>query len=141
MLIAARAPAAFWKRWAGIAVVIAVALQLLVFIPGLGYEQGQNRNWINLGSFTAQPSELIKLALVIWLAWVLSRKGDALHEWREVAVPILPDRDRDRPVSCSPATTWEPPRSSWPSSSARSSTPGSGCASSARPSAGSRWSP
>jgi cell division protein FtsW len=90
MLIAARAPAAFWKRWAGIAVVIGVALQLLVFLPGLGYERGQNRNWINLGSFTAQPSELIKLALVIWLAWVLSRKGEALHEWREVALPILP---------------------------------------------------
>ncbi len=90
MLLAARAPMAFWKRWAGTAVVIGVGLQLLVFLPGLGYERGQNRNWINLGSFTAQPSELIKLALVIWLAWVLSRKGDALHEWREVAVPILP---------------------------------------------------
>ena len=90
MLLAARAPAAFWRRWAGTAVVIAVALQLLVFLPGLGYERGQNRNWINLGSFTAQPSELIKLALIIWLAWVLSRKGDALHEWREVAVPVLP---------------------------------------------------
>jgi cell division protein FtsW len=90
MLLAARAPAAFWKRWAGTAVVIGVALQLLVFVPGLTYERGQNRNWINLGSFTAQPSELIKLALVIWLAWVLSRKGDALHEWREVAIPIVP---------------------------------------------------
>jgi cell division protein FtsW len=90
MLLAARAPAAFWRRWAGIAVVIAIALQLLVFLPGLGYERGQNRNWINLGSFTAQPSELIKLALVIWLAWVLSRKGEALYEWREVALPIFP---------------------------------------------------
>ncbi|MCU1417632.1 MAG: ftsW [Schumannella sp.] len=90
MLLAARAPAAFWRRWAGTAVVIAVALQLLVFLPGLGYASGQNRNWINLGSFTAQPSELIKLALIIWLAWVLSRKGDALHEWREVAIPVLP---------------------------------------------------
>jgi cell division protein FtsW len=90
MLIAARTPAAFWRRWAGTAVVIGVALQLLVFLPGLSYARGGNRNWINLGSFTAQPSELIKLALVIWLAWVLSRKGDALHEWREVAIPILP---------------------------------------------------
>lgn len=90
MLLAARAPMAFWKRWAGIAVVLGVLLQLLVFLPGLGYERGQNRNWINLGSFTAQPSELIKLALVIWLAWILSRKGDALHEWREVAIPIVP---------------------------------------------------
>lgn len=90
MLLAARAPGAFWRRWAGTAVVIGVGLQLLVFVPGLTYARGGNRNWINLGSFTAQPSELIKLALVLWLAWVLSRKGDALHEWREVAMPILP---------------------------------------------------
>ncbi|MBX3195930.1 MAG: putative lipid II flippase FtsW [Microbacteriaceae bacterium] len=90
MLLAARAPAAFWRRWAGTAMAGALVLQLLVFLPGLGYERGQNRNWINLGSFTAQPSELIKLALVIWLAWVLSRKGEALYEWREVALPILP---------------------------------------------------
>jgi cell division protein FtsW len=89
MLLAARAPMAFWKRWAGTAVLIGVALQLLVFTP-LGYGYGGNNNWINLGSFTAQPSELIKLALVIWLAWILSRKGEALHEWREVALPILP---------------------------------------------------
>lgn len=90
MLLAARAPAAFWRRWAGIAVVIAIGMQLLVFLPGLGYERGQNRNWINLGSFTAQPSELIKLSLIVWLAWVLSRKGDALREWREAAMPIVP---------------------------------------------------
>jgi cell division protein FtsW len=89
MMLAARAPAAFWKRWAGIAVLIGIALQLLVF-TGLGFDRGQNRNWINLGSFTAQPSELIKLALIVWLAWVLSRKGEALHEWKQVFIPIAP---------------------------------------------------
>lgn len=90
MLLAARAPMGFWKRWAGTAVVIGVALQLLVFIPGIGLDRGQNRNWIQIGSFTAQPSELIKLALVIWLAWVLSRRTDMLHDWRQVARPIVP---------------------------------------------------
>lgn len=89
MLIASRAPIAFWKRWAGIAIVVALALQLLVF-TGLGYDRGGNRGWIQLGSFTAQPSEAIKVALILWLAWVLSRKGEALHEWREVALPIAP---------------------------------------------------
>ncbi len=90
MLIAARAPMGFWKRWAGTAVVIGVALQLLVFVPGIGVDRGQNRNWIQIGSFTAQPSELIKLALVLWLAWVLSRRTDMLHDWRQVARPIVP---------------------------------------------------
>ncbi|CAN5331957.1 putative lipid II flippase FtsW [soil metagenome] len=89
MLLAARAPAAFWKRWAGVAVMIGIGLQLLVF-TGLGVSRGLNSNWINLGSFTAQPSELIKLALIIWLAWVLSRKGEALHEWKQIFIPIAP---------------------------------------------------
>ncbi|MEO7121789.1 MAG: putative lipid II flippase FtsW, partial [Lacisediminihabitans sp.] len=90
MLIAARMPSAFWKKWAGLAMVIAMGLQLLVFVPHVGVEQGGNRNWISLGSFNAQPSEAIKVALVLWLALTLSRKRDVLDDWREVAMPLVP---------------------------------------------------
>jgi cell division protein FtsW len=89
MLIAARTPASFWRRWAWVAIIAGLVLQLLVFSP-LGYEFGGNRNWIHIGSFTAQPSELIKLALVVWLAWVLSTKRDLLDDWRHVLLPIGP---------------------------------------------------
>ncbi|GAA2091043.1 hypothetical protein GCM10009840_32730 [Pseudolysinimonas kribbensis] len=89
MLIAARAPLSFWKRWAGPAVIAGVVLQLLVFTP-LGYGYGGNQNWIKVGSFTAQPSELIKLAFVIWLAWILSRRLDDLHDWKRALIPIGP---------------------------------------------------
>jgi len=89
MLLAARAPISFWKRWAGVAVVIGVVLQLLVFTP-LGYETGGNRGWLDFGAFTAQPSELIKLSLVLWLPWILVKKAHLLEEWRHVLVPIGP---------------------------------------------------
>jgi cell division protein FtsW len=89
MLIAARTPISFWKRWAWVAILGGIVLQLLVFSP-LGYEFGGNRNWIHIGSFTAQPSELIKLALVVWLAWVLARKQNLLDDWRQVLLPIGP---------------------------------------------------
>ncbi len=89
MLLAARTPIGFWKRWAGVAIVGGVILQLLVFSP-LGYGYGGNTNWIRIGSFTAQPSELIKLALVIWLAWVLSRRIDDLGDWKRALIPIGP---------------------------------------------------
>jgi len=89
MLLAARAPAAFWKRWAGIAVVVGVVLQMLVFTD-LGYETGGNRGWLDFGAFTAQPSEVIKLALVLWLPWILVRKAGQLDEWRQVLFPIGP---------------------------------------------------
>lgn len=89
MLLAARAPITFWKRWAGWAVILGVALQLLVFTE-LGYETGGNRGWLDFGAFTAQPSELIKLSLVVWLPWILVKKSHLLDEWRHVLVPVGP---------------------------------------------------
>jgi cell division protein FtsW len=90
MLIASRMPAGFWKRWAWPAVVGTVILQLLVFIPGLGYSYQGNQNWIHIGSFTGQPSELVKLALVLWISWVVAAKKNLLHDWKHVALPIAP---------------------------------------------------
>jgi cell division protein FtsW len=89
MLIASRVPVSFWKRWAWQILLGAVVLQLLVFTP-LGYEIGGNRNWIDLGSFTAQPSEAVKLALAIWLGMILSVKRDLLDDWKHLAIPLVP---------------------------------------------------
>lgn len=90
MLVASRIPVQFWKRWAWPAILFGSLLQLLVFIPGLGYGYGGNRNWIRIGGFTAQPSELVKLALVVWLAWIVTAKKDLLNDWKHVALPIAP---------------------------------------------------
>ncbi|GAB3045904.1 putative lipid II flippase FtsW [Parafrigoribacterium mesophilum] len=90
MLIASRMPAVFWRKWAGIAMVVAVGLQFLVVATPLGVEHGGNRNWISLGSVSVQPSELAKVALVIWLAMILARKRDVLEDWRELAFPLVP---------------------------------------------------
>ncbi|MHB1171065.1 MAG: putative lipid II flippase FtsW [Lacisediminihabitans sp.] len=90
MLIAARMPAIFWKRWAGTAVVVAIALQLLVVATPLGVERGGNRNWISFGWFNAQPSEVAKVALVMWLGYILAKKQEVLLNWREIVVPIVP---------------------------------------------------
>jgi cell division protein FtsW len=89
LLLASRAPMSFWKRWAGWAIILGAGLQMLVF-TGLGYETGGNRGWLDFGSFTAQPSELIKLALVIWLPWVLVKKAAVLEDWRQVLLPVGP---------------------------------------------------
>jgi cell division protein FtsW len=90
MLIASRMPAKFWKRWAWPAVMVTVGLQLLVFVPGLGFAYQGNQNWIRIGAFTAQPSELVKLALILWVSWVVSAKKNLLHDWKHVALPIAP---------------------------------------------------
>lgn len=49
-----------------------------------------DRNWLYLGPFQLQPSELAKFALVLWGADVLARKGARLGWWRELATPLFP---------------------------------------------------
>lgn len=89
MLMLSRLPAVFWRRWARVAVMIALGLQLLVF-TGLGYDYGGNQNWISIGGLTAQPSEFLKFALVIWLATVLADRADGFTDWRSVLIPAIP---------------------------------------------------
>ena len=89
MLVASRMPARFWKRWAWPALLAGGTLQLLVF-TGLGFDYGGNRNWISIGGFNAQPSEFVKIALIVWVAWVLSTKQDLLGDWKHLALPIAP---------------------------------------------------
>lgn len=90
MFIVSRIPMAFWKRSIWFILGAACFLQLLVLLTPLGVEIGGNRNWIRIGGFVGQPSEAIKLALVIWLGVVLARKQDLIDDWRHVALPILP---------------------------------------------------
>ena len=88
MLIAAAMPVSFWKRWAWLLLGVGMLLQLLVFTP-LGVEVYGNRNWIQIGGFGAQPSEALKLALVIWIGAVLLRKEPLLGQMRHEIIPVI----------------------------------------------------
>jgi cell division protein FtsW len=88
MLLASRMPVSFWKRWARPAMIASAILQLLVFVPHLGVSVNGNRNWIQIGSFSAQPSEFMKFALILWIGWVVSNKQHLVADWRRVALPI-----------------------------------------------------
>lgn len=87
-LIAARIPVATWKRLAVPMLAGALLLQLLVLTP-LGHGVNGNRNWLRLGSIQLQPSELVKLGLVLFAAAILSKKRALLTDWRHAVVPLL----------------------------------------------------
>jgi cell division protein FtsW len=89
MFVASRLPVSFWKRIAWPALLGGVALQMLVFTP-LGHENDGNRNWITVAGFQAQPSEFLKLALALWVAFVLFRKQTLLSKWQHVFIPVVP---------------------------------------------------
>lgn len=53
----------------------AIGLLFLVFVPGLGISALGAKRWINLGFFVLQPSEVVKLSLVIYLsAWFSTKE-------------------------------------------------------------------
>lgn len=89
MFIASRLPVTFWKKIAWPGLILTTLFQLLVFTP-LGVINDGNQNWIQVGSFQAQPSEFLKLSLALWLGYVLYRKQSLLTSWKHVFIPVVP---------------------------------------------------
>jgi cell division protein FtsW len=66
----------FWRKYAVTALIASVGLLLLVFIPGIRADFGTARSWINVFGFSFQPSELVKITFLIYLAaWLEAKKG------------------------------------------------------------------
>ena len=68
---------------------ITVGMQLLVRVPGIGVSVGGNTNWINLGFVQLQPSEFLKIGVILFLASLLSANLDYLWDFQTVAKPVL----------------------------------------------------
>ncbi|MFZ4631885.1 MAG: putative lipid II flippase FtsW [Patescibacteria group bacterium] len=65
------------KKFAVFFLFSSIVLLILVFIPGLRSEYGTARSWINIFGLSFQPSELVKLAFLIYLAtWLEAKKGE-----------------------------------------------------------------
>ena len=87
-VIASRVPVLAWRRMAIPLLLLAVGLQALVFTP-LGVNVLGNRNWLRLGPIQLQPSEIGKVAIIVYGAAVLATKRRLLHQWRHAIVPLL----------------------------------------------------
>ncbi|MBI4036982.1 putative lipid II flippase FtsW [Candidatus Daviesbacteria bacterium] len=66
------------KKIAFPALLVSLILLLLVFIPGLGVSAGGAHRWLKIAGFTIQPTEIIKLAAVIFLAALFEKKTKTL---------------------------------------------------------------
>lgn len=76
MIVTSHIPYLFWKKFALPVLVVAIFLMLLVFVPGVGYEHGGARRWVDFRFASFQPSEIFKIAFVIFFsAWLSNIKG------------------------------------------------------------------
>ncbi|MCI3949502.1 MAG: ftsW 1 [Acidimicrobiales bacterium] len=81
-----------YRRWRTLALpmlAVSAGLLVLVLVPGLGLQVNGARSWIGVGSLTLQPSEIAKLALILFVAELLSRRSSAMADSRLTLRPVL----------------------------------------------------
>lgn len=73
LFLASRVPYRMWRKVALPLMIASLVLLTLVFFPEIGFRHGGAARWINLGFISFQPSEVLKIMLVMYLAGWLSR--------------------------------------------------------------------
>ncbi len=78
-----------WKKYAFYIFLMGVIAVGLVFIPGLGFSHGGATRWLNLGPFSFQPVELLKIGFIIYFAAWLSWTKVELNRMKSGVLPLV----------------------------------------------------
>ena len=81
-------PISFWEKHASTIFVIAIVLLVIVLIPGIGKVVNRSRRWLPMGVLNFQPSELAKLAMVLYAASYMVRKMDVKERFFKAVWPM-----------------------------------------------------
>ncbi len=79
----------FWKKIAFPFFILSILLLILVFVPGVGSRVYGASRWLQLGPFSFQPSEMLKLSIVIYLAAWLESRAEKVKDFYEGLLPFL----------------------------------------------------
>ena len=82
MIVMASIPYTFWRRWATIIYAVAIALCVVILIPGVGRSSHGQSRWIQVGPIGFQPSEAAKIAVIIFLAMMFERTYSKMGDFR-----------------------------------------------------------
>jgi cell division protein FtsW len=87
-LFAFAIPVQRWQRLAPTLFLVGLALLTLVLIPGIGKVVLGARRWISFGVITLQPSELMKLFVILYAADYAVRKQEWMHQFTKGFLPM-----------------------------------------------------
>ncbi|WP_279116649.1 putative lipid II flippase FtsW [Acidithiobacillus thiooxidans] len=79
----------FWERMTFPLMIISLIALMMVFLPVIGVAVNGSHRWINFIIVRLQPSELLKFALLLFLARYVVRKGELLGKFKEGLWPIF----------------------------------------------------
>ena len=88
-LVASKVDYHVWGKVAFILLAFNLLLLVAVFIPGIGYEYGGAKRWINLGFTLFQPTELLKLTFILYLATLFSKNNAGIKDTTYGLMPFL----------------------------------------------------
>ncbi|AGL02981.1 putative lipid II flippase FtsW [Desulfoscipio gibsoniae] len=77
------------RRWVGPMLIAAFVMLVMVLVPGIGMEVLGARRWIDLGFISFQPSELVKIFIIIFTAYGLAQKKDRIQNLSTGLFPFL----------------------------------------------------
>ena len=89
LLLFARVDYRWWRKLRGPLVIVTLVLLVVVLVPHLGVSSGGSSRWIGIGMLQLQPSELMKLALAVFAADLLTRRSHPATDPKLVIVPVL----------------------------------------------------
>lgn len=91
MMVTCRIPYRFWRdTWVVTgALALSAVLLILVIIPGIGKYLNGSRRWLSVGGISFQPSEIAKIALVLYMATTLTYRGQRIRKLWTGIVPVL----------------------------------------------------
>lgn len=89
MFIVSRIDYRIWKKLYGLVYMAGLALCILVAIPGIGIEYNGSRRWLGFGGFTVQPSEIAKIAVLIFVAALVSNMPKGINRFKKVVAVIF----------------------------------------------------
>jgi len=78
-----------WRKSAFYIFLGTLAITLLVFVPGIGFEHAGANRWISIGSFSFQPAELLKLGFIIYMATWLSGMQKHIKTFTKGTLPFM----------------------------------------------------
>lgn len=77
-----------YGRWEKVLFVLSIVMLLLIFTP-LGIEHNKARRWLGYGSFEFQPSEVVKLAVIISFSYHAAKAGEKIRTFRQGILPYF----------------------------------------------------
>ena len=70
--------------------MVAISILMLTAVLAVGRRIGGAKSWVEVGPLQFQPSEVAKLALLIWMGHVLAARRNTLRSLRALLIPVLP---------------------------------------------------